>query len=153
MIESLTNTYFYLLLILFYLIILNYALKQLRFYEYINNSKFTGLIKSRLSSIKYLAFINEIITKRIMPFIRNILSESNKLVLNPALNKTSFFLEGISLRINNAELKSENATSHSISEAIILISLIIRKLVEGSPQISWSAMLALIVLIYFILTV
>lgn len=148
MIDSLGNNYFFIFAVLSYLLVFIYSAYHLKLFVYLNRlestGKVTGVLQKSEVVQKALGFVVTYIVKPLKPVIR--------FIMNDVLAPVFWMLRIFSSRIRITENQVAAAASYGTIEALTYVALAARRAVNAESTASWSILLAIFILFYFILT-
>lgn len=148
MIDYLNNWTFFTFGLIVYMFLIILSAKLLRLFSFINSLSFVKHLASKLNNVKFISQTQSFLNTKIKPVY--ILAVDK--IFNPVIHVSGNLLYVSSSKLSAYSLVSEEYLSGIIREGFELISLLTRKAVNADYRTVWSAVLVIIVLIYFILT-
>lgn len=148
MIVYLNNWIFFITSLVVYLIILNFSFNYCGFFRYVNSLSFVHKIAHKINSLKLFAGIKNFNGKYFIPSFLIVYEK----ILFPLIHFIAKAIYTVSDRLITFTAATEKQISEILKEGFELLCLLTRKSINAEYKTVWPAILAVIVLIYAILT-
>jgi len=152
MIEYLNNWTFFILVLTVYLLMIIISSKRLGLFRYINSLFFIKDLAARANKNKFYSETNLFIKNNIITNVKPVYLYSVEKVLTPFVHVSGTMLFISSTKISSLSLVIEEYLSGTLKDTFEVASLLTRKAVNAKNSTVWTAVLIVIVIIYFILT-
>jgi hypothetical protein len=148
MILYLNNWIFFIVCLVVYLIMLIIPLNVCGFFRFLYSLSFVQNITGKINNSKFFVNVKSINSKYIIWSFRIVYGK----ILNPLIQILTKLIFSVSDGLITFSRITENHISDKLKEGFELLCLLTRKSINAEYKSVWSAILAAIVLIYFILT-